>query len=115
MKRAVLAAVTAVAFFGSAHAFAQTVGVRPPDTDTRINVTPEHRTVIKQHVAKENVSSIAVKEQITVGDTFPSKEVQLRDMPPDLGAAMSKYRYVYANDKVVLVEPESRRVMQIID
>jgi hypothetical protein len=36
-------------------------------------------------------------------------------VPADWGPTVSKYRYVYHDNNVVLVEPSSRRVVHIID
>jgi len=55
-----------------------------------------------------------LKERVIVGATLPA-EVELRTVPTTWGPRASSYRYVYSNDNVLLVEPSSRKVIQIID
>jgi hypothetical protein len=105
MKRQLLAVTTALALFAGGQALAQSVTVQ---------ISPEQRTKIKQYVVKEKVKPITVKEKIAVGATLPAT-VELQSVPADWGPTVSKYRYVYHDNNVVLVEPSSRRVVHIID
>jgi hypothetical protein len=36
-------------------------------------------------------------------------------VPSDWGPELGRYRYVYSGDDVVLVEPSTRRVIQVIE
>ena len=105
MKRIVIAGVSALAIGLGGQAIAQSVSVE---------IGPQERTRIKEYVVKEKVAPVRVKERVTVGAVLPA-EVELRTVPSDWGPWGSKYRYVYHEDNVVLVEPSSRRVVQIID
>ena len=105
MSRYALALATAVSVAFGAQALAQSVSVE---------IAPEQRTRIKEYVVKEKVSPITVRERVTVGATLPA-DVELRTVPADWGPSVSRYRYVYHDNHVVLVEPSSRRVVQIID
>ena len=106
-----LMAASVIAVFAGAPAFAQTVGVGPAET---IIVEPEQRTVIKEYVVKERVAPVRVKERISVGARLPA-DVELRSVPTTWGPKLSKYRYVYSDDHVYLVEPSNRTVVQAID
>lgn len=110
MKR-VLVAASAIAILAGTQSFAQTVGVGPAET---VVIEPEQRTVIRDYVVKERVAPVTVKERISVGATLPA-DVELRTVPSTWGPRLSKYRYVYSNDHVYLVEPSDRRVIQIIE
>ena len=110
MKRTVMA-TGLMAFLAGAPAFAQTVGVGPAET---VVVEPEQRTVIKEYVVKERVAPVRVQERIAVGARIPA-EVELRSVPPAWGPRISKYRYIYSDDHVYLVEPSNRTVVQVID
>ena len=110
MKRALIA-VSGLAMLMSAQALAQTVGVGPADT---IVNAPEQRTAIKAYVVKEKVAPGGVQERIGVGVTLPA-DVELRTVPSAWGPTFSKYRYVYSDDRVYLVEPSNRRVIQVIE
>lgn len=110
MKRALMAA-SVIAMLTSAQAFAQTVGVGTADT---LVIEPEQRTVIREYVVKEKVSPVTVKERISVGATLPA-DVELRTAPAAWGPKLSKYRYVYSDNHVYLVEPSNRTVVQVIE
>jgi hypothetical protein len=105
MKRYAVAAATALAVAFGSQALAQSVTVE---------LEPAQRTKIKEYVVKEKVRPITVKERITVGTALPA-DVELRTVPADWGPSVTKYRYVYYDNRVVLVEPSSRKVIQIID
>jgi hypothetical protein len=110
MKRILMAASLMTCLAG-APAFGQTVGVGPVDT---IVVEPEQRTVIKEYVVKERVAPARVQGRIAVGARIPA-DVELRTAPPAWGPRFSKYRYLYFDDQVYLVEPSYRTVIQVID
>jgi hypothetical protein len=81
---------------------------------TTIEIAPEQRTRIKEYVVKEKVRPVTVKERVSVGATIPA-DVELVAVPENWGPSVSRYRYVYSDNHVVLVEPSSRRIVQIID
>jgi hypothetical protein len=103
MKRYLLIAALTAGFAGSALAQSATV-----------TIAPEQRTTIKEYVVKEKVRPVTVRERISVGATLPA-EVELQSVPSAWGPTFTKYRYVYSNDNVYLVEPDSRRVVTVID
>jgi hypothetical protein len=105
MKRYVLLTATAMSIAFCAQAFAQSATVE---------IAPAERTKIKEYVVKEKVRPVTLKEKVTVGATLPA-DVELRRAPADWGTSVSKYSYVYHDNHVVLVEPSSRKVVQIID
>ena len=100
-------AAAAVLIALSAPAFAQTVGVA-------VSVAPEERTRIKEYVVKEKVAPVTIKERVAVGARLPA-DVELRAVPSTWGSSVAKYRYVYSDDRVYLVEPSTREVVQVID
>lgn len=106
MKQAILGTVMATALLAGSAALAQ-VGAE-------ITIGQPEQTRIKEYVVKEKVKPATIKERVTVGSTIAS-DVDLEPVPSDWGPSVSKYRYVYTNDRVVLVEPSSRRVVHIID
>ena len=105
MKRAIIGGVAALAILASSQAYAQT---------TSVTIAPEQRTKIKEYVVREKVKPVTVKERVTVGATLPA-DVELATIPADWGPELRSYRYVYTDNHVALVEPSSRRVVQIID
>ena len=57
----------------------------------------------------ERVPSVTVRERIVVGEPLP-ETVELRAVPQ-----YSEYRYAVVNDRRVIVDPRTRRVVKIID
>lgn len=106
MKQTILGLAAATALVTSSAAFAQ--------TSTQITITQPEQTRIKEYVVKEKVKPVTVKEKVTIGATLPA-DVELRTAPSDWGTGVSKYSYVYTDNHVVLVEPSSRKIVQIIE
>ena len=80
-------------------------------------IEPQQRTIIRNYIVQERVRPIELREQVVVGATIPA-EVELVPVPETIYAeapALRPYRYFVWNDRFVLVEPSSRRVIQIID
>ena len=77
-------------------------------------IAPEQRTVIRDYVVKEKIRPHQFQSRVTVGATLPA-EVELAPVPETWGPTFRSYRYVYTGDDVVLVDPSSRRVVEIID
>ena len=105
MKRILLAGLTAAAVFASGQAMAQAVA---------IDLAPDQRTRIKEYVVKERVKPVTVKERISIGARLPA-DVELRSVPSAWGPSVSKYRYVYSDNRVYFVEPSSREVVHVLD
>jgi hypothetical protein len=53
--------------------------------------------------------SVVVRERVVVGEPLP-EAVELRPVP-----SYTEYRYAVVNDRRVIVEPRTRKVIQIID
>jgi hypothetical protein len=115
MKRAFFAGAALLVAL-SAPAFSQTTTVTTtaPAAGATVTIAPEQRTKIKQYVVQQKVKSVAVKERVAIGGTLPA-DVELMAVPADWGPEVSRYRYVYSDNNVMLVEPSSRRVVTIID
>jgi Protein of unknown function (DUF1236) len=79
-----------------------------------IQIEPESRTRIKSYITEHKVRPVATREKIVVGATVPS-DVELVAVPSDWGPSLTKYRYVYHGDRVMLVDPGTRTVVQEID
>src|SRR6266567_9424907 len=60
-------------------------------------------------IPAERVPSVTVRERVVVGEPLPST-VELRPVP-----RYSEYRYAVVNDRRVIVDPRTRRVVKVID
>ena len=113
MKKLIL--MTAAAALIATSALAQTtVTTTTGAASGRVVVEPEARTRIKSYVTEHKLRPVTVKERISVGATVPN-DVELVAVPSDWGPSLTRYRYVYSNDRVMLVDPGSRTVVQEID
>ncbi|WP_164985937.1 DUF1236 domain-containing protein [Bosea sp. Tri-44] len=104
MSYRILASVALAAALGTA-AIAQT-------TTTTTTVTTEQSGKIKTYIMKEKPSSMKITDTVSVGTALPST-VELRALPSDVG--VTQYRYSVVNEKTVLVDPTSRKIVQIIE
>ena len=57
----------------------------------------------------ERVPSVTVRERVVVGEPLPAS-VELRPVPQ-----YNEYRYAVVNDRRVIVEPRTRKIIKIID
>ena len=105
MKRSILGLVVVSALGVSPAAFAQ-VGAQ-------ITIGQPEQTRIKEYVVKEKVKSVAVPSGFAVqtGATLPAS-VEVRTFPADVG--IKQYSYAVVGERTVLVEPGSRRIVQVI-
>lgn len=81
-------------------------------TTTTTTITTEQSGKIKSYFMKEKPKSVKIQESVTVGATLPAA-VELHAFPADVG--VTQYRYTMINDRAVLVEPSTRRIIQIIE
>ncbi|MCP3477744.1 DUF1236 domain-containing protein (plasmid) [Bradyrhizobium sp. CCGUVB1N3] len=77
-----------------------------------VQIEPECRTKIRTYVTEHKMRP--VRETIVVGQPVP-REVELESVPADWGPSLTKYRYVYSGERVMLVDPSTRTVVQEID
>ena len=115
MKRILMASAAALALtFAANPSFAQGVGVQVGPVGAGISFAPEQRTHIREYVVREHVAPVTVRERIRVGAVLP-EDVELRAVPSDWGPSATRYRYVYSDNRVYFVEPESRKVIYEVD
>jgi uncharacterized protein DUF1236 len=73
----------------------------------------EQRPAFREYVVRERVPTYTVPERVIVGATLPDMGVTYYDVPQSFGP--TPYRYTVVNGQTVLVEPRSRRIVQVID
>jgi hypothetical protein len=80
-----------------------------------IELTPEQRTTVYTTITKQKVRAAPAGVTFSVGAVVPA-EVELYAMPAAVEVpTIRRYRYTVWNDQVVLVDPQSRKVVQIIE
>lgn len=113
MKRLFLLSAAALISTG---AFAQSTVVTTTGTGhaATVQIEPEYRTRIKSYVTEHHLRPVTTKEKIIVGAKVPS-DIELEAVPADWGPSLTQYRYVYSGDRVMLVDPGTRTVVQEVD
>ena len=77
-------------------------------------ITDEHVPTFRRYVVEERLPSYTIPDRVVIGGTLPEAGgIVYYDVPERFGA--TTYRYTIVNDRTVLVEPRSRRIMQVID
>lgn len=107
-----------------ASAFAQTTITTTTETRGPVVLSPEQRTVIYRTVTRERrvtpptavVPAPGPVVSYEVGAPVP-REVAVYDFPEDAYMdvpELRRYRYVYVNNRLVLVDPSTSRVVDVI-
>lgn len=81
-----------------------------------IEFSPAQRTVIRRHVIRESAVVLPPAVELRVGEPLPST-VELHAFPEEVYVevpSLRRYRYVYVNNDVVLVDPRTSEVVEII-
>jgi hypothetical protein len=73
-------------------------------------IAPEQDTVIREYVQKKPLASISVPGvELNIGSTLPETvELHTFEDVPDM-----KYQYVVVDNKTVLVEPDTRKIVKV--
>ncbi len=74
----------------------------------------DDRRRFRDYVVRERRPSYVYREQVRVGTVLPEAGVTYYEVPTEYRAAPG-YRYTVVNERPVIVEHRSRRVVQIID
>ncbi|HZH52960.1 MAG TPA: DUF1236 domain-containing protein [Microvirga sp.] len=76
-------------------------------------LTAEEENRVRTFVVAQRRPSIRVQEEVVVGQPLPSR-VRVYPVPPTVGL-QNPYGYTIVNDRTVLVDPQTREVVEIID
>ncbi|MBO0733675.1 MAG: DUF1236 domain-containing protein [Methylocapsa sp.] len=68
----------------------------------------------REYVVREHRSAYSIGEPVTVGMMLPPRRVTLYVIPRQFGVA-PRYRYAVVNGEAVIVDPATRKIVQIID
>lgn len=112
---AALAALTSLPFAAQAQQrIIVEEGVTTGLTAPGVGVIAEvERPRFRQYIVQERVPSYSVTAPVAVGTVLPEQGITYYDVPQQFGA--TSYRYTVVNDRPLLVEPRTRRIMQVID
>ena len=71
------------------------------------------RPRFRHYVVEEHRPSYRYEGDVRVGAVLPEAGVTYYDVPPEYG--VRNYRYTVINDRPVLVEPRTRRIVEVIE
>jgi len=119
MRNRILAiAAIAGALSAPISAQAQTVGIAPGSSSVIVNedvdgIAVDQRPAFREYITRERVPNYTIPDRVVVGGVLPNDGVTIYDVPQTFGA--TPYRYTVVNGRTVLVEPRSRRIVQVIE
>lgn len=72
-------------------------------------ITPEQDTVVRTYVKKQPLASVKIPGvELNIGTALPDT-VELHEVPD------VKYRYVVIDNRTVLVDPSTRKIVKVYD
>jgi hypothetical protein len=76
-------------------------------------IAVDQRPAFRQYVIREHVPTYTVPGPVVVGGVLPEEGVTYYDVPQTYG--VTPYRYTVVNGETILVEPRTRRIVQVVE
>jgi len=76
-------------------------------------LTAEESTRVRTFVSAQRRPSVQVRDEIVVGQPLPSR-VRVYPVPPTVGL-QNPYSYTVVNDRTVLVDPQTREIVEVVE
>lgn len=73
----------------------------------------DQRPRFREYVVRERRPSYRVRDEVRVGTVLPERGVTYYEVPAEYG--VRGYRYTIVNDRPVLVDPRSHRIVEVIE
>jgi len=112
-----IAAITgAITVPMAAQAQSDTVGVVRGGTvviEDNSGIAVDQRPAFREYIVRERVPTFTIPDRVVVGGVLPEAGITYYDVPQTYGS--TPYRYTVVNGQTVLVEPRSRRVVQVVE
>ena len=81
--------------------------------EDREGIAVDQRPAFREYIVRERVPNYTIPDQVIVGGVLPEAGVTYYDVPQTFGA--TPYRYTVVNGRTILVEPRSRRIVQVVE
>lgn len=75
----------------------------------------EQRPRFHEYVQEQNYPSYSWRRDVRVGAVLPRSGVTYYAIPNDYSSMNGRYRYARVNDRTVIVDPRTRRIVDIVD
>jgi hypothetical protein len=76
-------------------------------------IADDTRPRFRSYVEERHVPSYRYEREVRVGEDLPPSGVTYYEVPREYG--VTKYRYTVVNDRTVLVDPSTHRIVQVIE
>jgi hypothetical protein len=121
MRYRILAIAAIVGAIGApiaAQAQSDTVGVVRGGSSVIVDedvgsIAVDQRPAFREYIVRERVPTYTIPDRVIVGGVLPEAGITYYDVPQTYGA--TPYRYTVVNGQTVLVEPRSRRIVQVVE
>jgi len=90
-----------------------TTGSNGGQAESDNGISSNQRKNFRSYVTEEQTPSYQLPGDIQVGTMLPDIGVTYYDVPERFGA--TRYRYTIINDRTVLVDPRTRKVVQVVE
>jgi hypothetical protein len=74
----------------------------------------DDRPRFHEYVVRERPRSYHYRDEVRVGVVLPQEGITYYEVPAEYHVAPG-YRWAYVNDQAVIVEPRTRRIVEVID
>jgi hypothetical protein len=76
-------------------------------------IAVDQRPAFREYIVRERVPNYVIPDRVVVGGVLPETGVSYYDVPQTYG--ITPYRYTVVNGQTILVEPRSRRIVQVVE
>src|SRR3984893_5220074 len=76
-------------------------------------IAVDRRPAFREYIVRERVANYTIHDRVIVGGGLPEGGITYYDVPQTYGP--TPYRYTVVNGQTVLVEPRSRRIVQVVE
>src|ERR1700751_5853010 len=81
--------------------------------DDADGIAVDQRPAFREYIIRERVPNYTIPDRVIVGGGLPETGVTYYDVPQSFG--LPPYRYTVVNGRTILVEPRSRRIVQVVE
>jgi Protein of unknown function (DUF1236) len=121
MRNKILAIAAIAGAIGApiaAQAQSDTVGIARGGSSVIVSedaggIAVDQRPAFREYIVRERVPNYTIPDRVIVGGVLPEIGVTYYDVPQTYG--VTPYRYTVVNGQTVLVEPRSRRIIQVVE
>jgi hypothetical protein len=76
-------------------------------------IAVDQRPAFREYIIRERVPNYTIPDRVIVGGVLPETGVTYYDVPQTFG--VTPYRYTVVNGRTILVEPRTRRIVQVVE